>query len=224
MRMRRKNNLDSRMADCGEYLISTEGEKLNAKEAVEDLAYLEYEKVFGNANKIELEIGCGKGQFICESAVLHPEINYIGVEKITNVLITACERVKREKLSNVKFICTNAAYLPRYIPPQSISKIYLNFSNPLPKKSEANLRLTNQKYLEIYKRFLVKNGWIYQKTDDMNFFEYSIEQLSESGFVLKNLSLDLHKGGAEGNIVTEHEMKFSKMGLPIYKLEAYLKE
>lgn len=224
MRMRRKHNLEFRFLECENFLISTSGQKLNAKEAILDTAYIDYETIFNNTNKVELEIGCGKGQFLCESASRNPHINYIGVEIISNVLITACERAKRENLTNIRFINVNAAYLPRYIKPNTISKIHLYFSNPLPNKPSENLRLTSKRYLEMYKTFLVKGGEIYQKTDDKDFFKFSIEQLSQNGFILKNLSLNLHAGVSQGNIVTEHEAKFVKMGLPIYKLEAILKE
>jgi tRNA (guanine-N7-)-methyltransferase len=222
--MRRKKNLDSRLLECKDYILSTDGEKLNAMEAVQDKAYIDNEKLFGNANKVELEIGCGKGQFLYEKALLHPEINYIGVEKATNVLITAIEQVASKKLANVKFLNTNAIYLPRYLKPDSISTIYLNFSNPLPQKPLEKMRLTSKRYLEIYKEFLQIGGEIHQKTDDMHFFEFSLEQFSKCGFGLENISLDLHKSSILGNIVTEHERKFSDMGLPIYKLVAILKD
>lgn len=224
MRMRRKKNLDSRLIECKDYFISTEGEKLNALEAVKDKAYIDYEKLFGNANKVEIEIGCGKGQFLYEKAQLFPEINFIGVEKATNVLISAVEQIAAKNLTNVKFLNTNAVYLPRYIKNNSIGKIYLNFSNPLPQKPAENMRLTSKRYLEMYKEFLVEKGEIHQKTDDMHFFEFSLEQFSKCGFELNNISLDLHKTNAIDNIVTEHEKKFCDMGLPIYKLEAILKD
>jgi tRNA (guanine-N7-)-methyltransferase len=222
--MRRKKNLDARLLECANYLIPTLGVKLNAKEAIQDKSYIDYEKLFGNSNRVELEIGCGKGQFLCEKAKLYPEINFIGVEKITNVLISALEQVASENIKNVRFLNINAMYLPKFLKPDSISKIYLNFSNPLPRKSSENLRLTSKRYLEMYKEFLINNGQIEQKTDDKQFFEFSLVQFSNCGFELKNISLDLHKSNQQGNIVTEHEIKFSQMGLPIYKLEANLKD
>ncbi len=224
MRMRRKRYLDERLEACSAYIVSTEGEKLNALEAIRDTAYIDYEKLFGNGNKVVLEIGCGKGGFICECARRHPEINYIGVERTRNVIVTACEKAMQGNLPNVKFIPTCAAYLPRYIPPESISRIYLNFSNPLPQKSSEKQRLTHPRHLGMYKGFLANGGSIYQKTDDKDFFEYSLKQFSDCGFIVKNVTYDLHNSGETDNIITEHEYKFSKMGLPIYKLEAYLEE
>lgn len=224
MRMRKKSNLEKRILACSDYIIPTECKILNVNEAIKDVAYIDYESLFKNNNPIELEIGCGKGQFLCETASLHPEINYLGVEITSNIIITACERAQKENLTNIKFLNTNACYLPRYIAPDTISKIHLYFSNPLPNKPSEKLRLTSSRYLEIYKKFLVQGGEIFQKTDDMHFFEFSIEQLSKCGFILKNLSLDLHSSQDNGNIITEHERKFSLMGLPIYKLEAQLGE
>lgn len=224
MRMRRKNNLDSRMNACKDYWISTEGEELNNNEAVKNPVYIDYESVFNNNNPLELDIGCGMGQFVCENALKRQDTNFIAIERINNVLVTACERVKAEKLKNVIFINTNAACLPRYIKPHSVSRIYLNFSNPLPKKADLRQRLTNGRFLNIYRELLTENGEIQMKTDNMHFFEYTIEELSKNGFLLKNVSLDLHNSGITDNIITEHEKKFSDKGMPIYRLVAYFKE
>ena len=103
-------------------------------------------------------------------------------------------------------------------------RIYLNFSCPFPKKSYASHRLTHERFLKIYKPLLKENAPICQKTDNMHFFEFSLEQLSNGGFALKNVSLDLHKSVFEGNIETEYEHRFVSLGQPIYRLEAYLRE
>ena len=103
-------------------------------------------------------------------------------------------------------------------------RILLYFSCPFPKSGYATHRLTHNRFLEIYKRLLKKGGEIHQKTDNMHFFEFSLEQLSASGFALKNVSLDLHKSGYEGNIMTEYEEKFTSKGFPIYRLEAYIND
>ena len=120
------------------------------------------------------------------------------------------------------FLCGTAEYLPSYIPNNSIEEIYLNFSCPFPKKSHEAHRLTNPRFLEIYKPMLKKGSAICQKTDNMHFFEYSIESFSKCGFKLSNISLDLHNSDFEGNIETEYEKKFSSQGYPIYRLEARL--
>ena len=117
-----------------------------------------------------------------------------------------------------------AEKLGLYLPENSIGKIYLNFSCPFPKKRQAKHRLTHESFLEIYKKILVSDGRILQKTDNRILFESSIEQLSKCGFVLENVSLDLHSGDTADNIMTEYEKKFVDLGQPIYRLEAYLKK
>lgn len=223
MRMHKKRNLAKRLGDCESRLISVKPDSLNCLEAVKNKEYFDYSELFGNPNPVELEIGCGKGGFICTLAKRNPDINYIAVEKIANVIVTGCERAEREDIPNVKFLKLGAEYLPKYIPLNSVENIYLNFSCPYPKNRHENNRLTNPKFLEVYKLLLKEGGRIYQKTDNMHFFEYSLEQFSKSGFAMENISLDLHNSGFENNIVTEYEKRFSDLGQPIYRLEAYIK-
>ncbi|MBQ6707578.1 MAG: tRNA (guanosine(46)-N7)-methyltransferase TrmB [Clostridia bacterium] len=222
MRMRRKKNLEKRLDSCHNF-FQLFPEERNFREAVKKKEYLDFEKIFGNNNPILLEIGCGKGQFACEYAKRHPEINLIAVEKVANVAVQACEKAQEMGLKNLYFLQGSAEYLPRYIPDNSIELIFLNFSCPFPKKKYALHRLTHHNFLEIYKQLLKKDGEIHQKTDNMHFFEFSIEEFSQNGFALKNISLDLHNSDFEDNIVTEYEDRFSSMGMPIYRLEAYMK-
>ncbi len=224
MRMRRKKYLDERIENCGGWLLPFHTEGLDARAAILEPEYIDYYELFGNDNPVELEVGCGKGGFICQLAKLHPDVNYIAVEKQQNVIVSACERAKLENLTNVLFMDIGAAYLQKYLPPKSISRIYLNFSCPFPKRHFANRRLTSPHFLKVYKALLAEGAEIHQKTDNMHLFEYSIEQFSSHGFALKNVSLDLHNSGFEGNIETEYEIKFSSAGFPIYRLEAYLIE
>ncbi len=222
MRMRRKKNLEKRMGECHNFFeIYTEDR--NFLETVKEKEYLDFEKIFGNSNPVVLEIGCGKGQFACEYASRHPEVNVIAVEKVSNVIVQACEKAQKMGLKNVYFIKGNAEYLPKYIPDNFVERIFLNFSCPFPKKRYAIHRLTHKRFLDIYKLILKQGGEIHQKTDNMQLFEFSIQSFSENGFALKNVSLDLHNSDFEDNIVTEYEYRFSSQGLPIYRLEAYLK-
>lgn len=223
MRMRRKKNLESRLDDCNSILISIDNEDKNFNTAIEEKQYIVYKEVFGNDNPVQMEIGCGKGQFVYELAQREPDINFIAVEKSANVIVQACEKALELGLENVLFIKGSAEYLPKYIPDGTIERLYLNFSCPFPKKKYANHRLTSKRFLPIYEKMLVKGGEIHQKTDNMHFFEFSIEQLSDYGYTVKNISLDLHNSDFEGNIVTEYEKRFSDLGQPIYRLEAYLK-
>ncbi len=219
MRMRRKKNLEGRLAACGDKIIYMDREDRSFN-AIDRSNTIDLEKLFGRRSEIQMEIGCGKGQFICELAQRFPEMDFLAVEKSSNVIVEACEKAIELGIDNLYFLRGGAEYLECYIPSGSISRLYLNFSCPYPKKSYASHRLTHQRFLEIYSRILVSGAELHQKTDNSGLFEFSIEQLSRFGCVIKNVSLDLHNSGFEGNIVTEYERKFSEQGLPIYRLEA----
>ncbi|MGN0521746.1 MAG: tRNA (guanosine(46)-N7)-methyltransferase TrmB [Eubacterium sp.] len=222
MRMRHKKNLDERIGAASDYLTVLKNESLNFNDAVNENHLIDFSELFSNDNPVCLEVGCGKGQFACTFAQKNPDKNIICVEKCRNVIVTAAEAAKNAGLKNIHFLCTAAEYLPSYLPKQSICEIYLNFSCPFPKAKHIAHRLTNKRFLDIYKLVLEENGVICQKTDNMHFFEYSIESFSQNGFKLNNISLDLHNSDFEGNIVTEYEEKFSSQGFPIYRLEARL--
>ncbi len=222
MRMRKKKYLEERLAEC-DNIIKLFSDDRNFLTAIEKKEYIDTQALFGNSNPVVLEVGCGKGKFACELAKQNPDINILAMEKVANVIVAASENAKREGLTNVVFLHGGAEYLEKFIRPESIERIYLNFSCPYPKKSYANHRLTNARFLKSYEAILKKGAEIHQKTDNMHFFEYSIEQFTGYGFSLKNVSLDLHNSGFEGNIETEYEHRFASQGMPIYRLEAYLK-
>ena len=220
--MRRKNNLEQRLEACGDRIIYMDRDVLDFS-VKDDKDIIDIAGIFGNDRPVELEIGCGKGQFIKELAKREPEKNFLAVELSSNVIVDAAESIISEGIENVRFMRGNARYLDCFLPEDSIGRIYLNFSCPYPKNTYANHRLTHADFLEIYKRLMKKGGEIHQKTDNMHFFEFSLEQFSQNGFGLKNVSLDLHKSDFEGNIVTEYEKRFSDQGFPIYRLEAYIR-
>lgn len=222
MRMKRKKNLDERIAASSDYLTIMKNESLNYNDAVKEDHLIDLTKLFGNGKPVVLEIGSGKGQFGCEYAKRNPQRNILCVERNGNVLILAIDRARAMGLDNIRFLCGTAEYLPSYIDENSVEEIYLNFSCPFPKHRHIAHRLTNPRFLKIYKKILKPDGVICQKTDNMHFFEYSIEQFSACGFKLSNISLDLHNSDFEENIVTEYENKFASRGLPIYRLEARL--
>ena len=224
MRMRKKKYLDKRLEAVSDILYISDFEDRNFNTAIEKKDYLDLENWFGNNKPIHLEIGCGKGRFACEYAKSHPEINLIAVEKSGNVITVGCEMAKAEGINNLRFIKCGAEYLEKFLKEKNVEKIFLNFSCPFPKSGYATHRLTHPRFLEIYKRLMADGGEIHQKTDNMHFFEFSLECFSKSGFALKNVSLDLHKSDFEGNIMTEYEEKFSSMGFPIYRLEAYVND
>ncbi len=225
MRMRRKKNLDDRLAVCeaaGKLKIIW-CEERNFLESVKDKEYFSFSEMFGNSNPVYLEIGCGKGQFAIDHAKAHPDINILAIEKTSNVIVDAAEKAIAESLPNLMLLRCEAEYLTKFIPPHSIDRIYLNFSCPFPKKQYAHHRLTHKVFLDIYREIMAPSAELHQKTDNQGLFEFSINSLSGEGFTLKNVTLDLHNSGFEGNIMTEYEKKFSEMGMPIYRLEACLK-
>lgn len=219
MRMRRKKHLDERLEQVAEQVIELWVDKVRF-DADSPPQYLNLPELFGNGHPVEMEIGCGKGGFICELAARHPEINFLAVELYANVLVSACEKAKKMGLDNVRFLSGNAEYLARFIPPHSIRRLYLNFSTPFPKKRQATHRLTHPHFLEMYKALLTPGASLIQKTDGRGFFQYSLESLSQCGYTLRAVSLDLHADGVEDNIVTEYESRFVAQGLPIYRVEA----
>lgn len=223
MRMRRKSRLDERVKECGKHLLKTEGENFYKLPKEERFDYIDFNEVFGNDLPLMLEIGCGKGGFAFCHSEKYPDINFVAVEKISNVVIEACERADREQPSNLRFMNVSAENLPYYIKSHTVKRIYLNFSCPYPKYTYRNRRLTYYRFLDVYKNLLTADGEIHLKTDNRLFFEFSLQSLSENGFYLKNISLDLHSDDFPDNIETEYEKMFVAQGKPIYRLEAYLK-
>ena len=220
MRMRRKKNLDERIEACREVMLYMQCQNEHANDPLSEEFFADSRKTFGNDNPLFIEIGCGKGGFAIEFARQNPDINLVAVEKTPNVLITGMEEQMKLRLPNLKFCMGQAEYLEHIFHDNTIDRIFLNFSCPFPKKSYAIHRLTHARFLEIYRKIMKENAEIHQKTDNMHFFEFSLEQLSNNGFPLKNVSLDLHNSGFQGNIMTEYEKRFTELGQPIYRLEA----
>lgn len=226
MRMRKKRNFEARMEACSDFLLAKGANGiLNMKEAAENYrALLDFSSIFGNGKPIALEIGCGKGGFIIELAKREQAYNYLALERMSNVILTPMEEVKKQQIDNIRFLNIRAECLPCYIPEGSLDTIYLNFSTPLPKLGYATQRLTHRTFLEKYKKFLKPNGRILQKTDDLDFFEFSMQEFKDCGFALENVTYNLHENGNPAwNIVTEYEQKWVERGLPIHRLEAVFK-
>ncbi len=182
-----------------------------------------WDLIFGNHQPIHIEIGMGKGQFLLTLAKQNPDINYIGIERYSSVLYRALEKIDSEEfreLKNVRFICMDAMEIPEVFEFGEIEKIYLNFSDPWPKKRHARRRLTSTCFLEQYDKILTKEGVVEFKTDNRPLFEFSLEQVQEAGWELVASTFDLHHDEEMnvGNVMTEYEEKFSGMGNPIHKL------
>jgi len=189
MRMRKKRNFDARMQACGDLLLAKGANGiLNMKEAAKNYrALIDFATAFGQERKdlpIALEIGCGKGGFVIELAKRQPSVNFIALEKMSNVILTPLEEVKKQGVENIRFLNIRAECIPCYIPEGSLDTIYLNFSTPLPKLGYATQRLTHRNFLETYKKLLKKGGRIIQKTDDRDFFDFSLEEYTACGFKL----------------------------------------
>lgn len=177
-----------------------------------------------DAKKTYLEIGCGKGKFVIENAERNPDVNYIAVEKVSDVVLLAAEKAKAKDLKNVKFIIGDAKTLTEVFDENSIDLIYLNFSDPWPKAGHYKRRLTYKVFLDVYRKILKEDGALFFKTDNAGLFEFSLEQLTLDGWRLENVTYDLHNSEfAADNVMTEYEKNFSEKGFNIHRLEAYLK-
>lgn len=220
MRMRKKHNLEERIAACSDVMLYMQNQNEHANDPLDESLFFDSARVFGNENPLYLEVGCGKGGFVLEAAQRFPQVNFVAVEKTPNVLITGMERLKELGLQNVRFCLGQAEYLEHLFKPHTVDRLYLNFSCPFPKETYARHRLTHTRFLKIYNNVLKHGAEIHQKTDNMRLFEFSIEHFSANGFAMREVSLDLHKSGFEGNIMTEYEKRFTEMGMPIYRLVA----
>ena len=209
MRMRRKKHREERMEACSELLIP------DILEYKDDLG-----AVFGNHKPLYIEIGCGKGKFITETAMNNPDVNFIAIEKISDVIVLALEKVKAAGLTNVKFVRGDANLLGEFETKSKCDRIYINFCDPWKKSGYAKRRLTHANFLEKYKGILKPGGEIHFKTDNQALFEFSLNSFSDYGLRLKNITLDLHNSSFEGNVMTEYETNFSSQGMPIYRCEA----
>ena len=179
-------------------------------------------EVFGNDHPIHIEVGMGKGQFIIEMAKRNPEINYIGIEKYSSVLVRAVEKLEDFEQNNLRLIRMDAENIEEVFDKDEVDRIYLNFSDPWPKDRHAKRRLTSTRFLERYNNILTPEGRVMFKTDNKDLFDFSLEQVEEAGWILENHTYDLHHSEYnEGNVMTEYEEKFYAKGNPICRLVAY---
>ncbi|MCB5952789.1 tRNA (guanosine(46)-N7)-methyltransferase TrmB [Enterococcus sp. BWT-B8] len=209
MRVRKRPGAEELLAAHPEYVVD-EPEKWQGR----------WHERFGNDYPIHIEIGTGKGQFVAGMAKANPEINYIGIEMQVSVLSIALEKVLEEELPNLQLLHVNGEALTQYFAENEVDQIYLNFSDPWPKKRHEKRRLTSKPFLAVDEKILKPNGEIHFKTDNQGLFEYSLGSFSKYGMIIEQVWLDLHSSSYEGNIMTEYEEKFSAKGQPIYRVEA----
>lgn len=203
----------------------------NAKEILEQSPYYikeptkyrgNYKELFGNDNPIHIEIGTGKGQFLILMAKTNPDINFIGVEMKKSILVRAIQKASDTNLPNLKFMVWDAFVLDKVFD-YEVSTIYLNFSDPWPKRKHHKRRLTYPSFLEIYDKLFLTTPTIIQKTDNIDLFISSIIYLCNHGYKIEKYSLDLEKEQNIFNIATEYEEKFMKNGIKINYLKAVKK-
>lgn len=178
-----------------------------------------WQHVFGNDHPIHAEFGGGKGRFIIALAQKNPEINYIMVDAVTEVALKATESAEKHDLPNLRIIQIDLQFALNYFSEGELDRIYLNFSDPWPKKRHYKRRLTYRDFMSIYQKVLKDDGWIHFKTDNKGLFEFSLNEFADMNLIMKNISLDLHKNLTFENIMTEYEEKFSSLGHPIYRVE-----
>ncbi len=176
-----------------------------------------WNEVFGNSNPVRIEIGMGKGAFLMELARRNPDINYIGIEKYSSVLLRAVQKQNAEELSNIRLIRMEAENVADVFAPGEVDRIYLNFSDPWPKDSHAARRLTSHQFMERYEQILKPGGMIEFKTDNQELFDFSLEEINPEKWQLCQMTRDLHNDPVlnEGNVMTEYEARWSAEGKPI---------
>lgn len=212
--MRLRNVKGSRETIGNSEFVIKNGEEYKGKWAKE---------IFHNSNPIHIEVGMGKGRFILELARRNPNINYIGIEKYSSVLVRAIEKRQEEtEMENLYFLRMDAEDICDFFEKDEISQIYLNFSDPWPKDRHAKRRLTSKEFFARYDQILVPDGRVTFKTDNRPLFDFSVEQVPMAEWKIESLTYDLHHSEfMEGNIMTEYEERFSSMGVPINRLVAY---
>ena len=207
--MRLRNIIGARDAIAESPLVVHEPEKMKGK----------WKGIFGNDYPIRIEIGMGKGKFLYELAGRNPQINYIGIEKYSSVLLRALQKMEEEPLSNLMFIRMDAEEIGEVFDKEEVDRIYLNFSDPWPKDRHAKRRLPSKEFLLRYDQFLKRDGILEFKTDNKELFDFAVEEVPLAGWEIDKITYDLHHDAemVHGNVMTEYEERFSSMGNPIYK-------
>ena len=213
MRLRKKPHTFEKLENFSDFVTV---EKIDSSRAGN------WRKLFGNENPLYVELGTGKGDFICKTAEINPAINFVGLEMEAEVVLKAARKIDEKNLHNVKIIVFNINNIEEIFAENEIDRLYINFCDPWPKKKHAKRRLTYITFLQKYKKILKPEGEIHLKTDNRALFDFSIEQFELASFKLREISYDLHANEPPENIRTEYENRFSAEGVTINRLVAYL--
>ena len=174
---------------------------------------------FENHNEIHIEVGMGKGRFMMEMAEKNPEINYLGIEMYSSVLLRAVQKMEEKELHNLRFILMDAREIAEVFDHEEVDRIFLNFSDPWPKDRHAKRRLPSRQFLQRFEQVLKKDGVIEFKTDNRDLFDFAVEETEPAGWEILEISYDLHQDEKmmKDNVMTEYEERFCSLGNPIYK-------
>ena len=209
MRRRKVKGADEKLLSYKDYVVRDNIESLKGN----------WNKLFKNNNPIHAEFGTGRGKFLTTLAKQNPNINYIAFEIKEEVLLKAVEKAANENLDNIVFAWADVSKALDYFNTNELSRIYINFCDPWPKKRWAKRRLTHTNFLNMYEKVLNENGELHFKTDNQNLFEFSLNEIASNNWILKNISLNLANSDFE-NVTTEYEDKFMSQGLKIFRCEA----
>ena len=199
MRLRKKPHTDEKLQNFADFVTRGDVEPIQKD----------------STRELHVELGTGKGEFITQIAERYPQINFIGLEVEATCVLAAARKVREKNLSNVRLIVFDVENITEIFSEHEVDRLYINFCDPWPKKRHAKRRLTNEKFLERYKKILKVGGEIYFKTDNRGLFDYSLEQFALTGFEVRDVTFDLHANEPPENIRTEYENKFSEQGVPI---------
>jgi tRNA (guanine-N7-)-methyltransferase len=216
VRLRKKPWIDKAILEFSDFVYAT-------PDSIETIVKGEWDKVFTRKAPLHVELGTGKGRFITQMALRHPEINFIGIEAQQDVIYFAALKVRELGLKNVKLLVFDINHIEDIFAEGEVDRFFINFCDPWPKARHAKRRLTYVSFLEKYRSLLTAEGELFFKTDNRPLFDFSLEQFEATKLTVKNLSFDLHNSGIEDNIMTEYETKFSGLGEKINRCEVSFK-
>lgn len=209
MRPRKKKNLPERMEACADLWIRQPEQQRGR-----------WRELFSESDRLSVELGCGKGTFICTLAAREPQNCFVAVEKVPDVLVMAMEKAEQMQLKNLRFVSADAKDIEDIFAPDEIDALYINFCDPWHKKRHYKRRLTYRGFLERFSRVLRQDALLQFKTDNAPLFEFSLPEFEAAGYETVSMTRDLHALGDESNIVTEYEANFSAKGFAINRLIA----